>query len=322
MKNTFLISLLLCSLAAVGQFDPAAGKPGSLAMYKDSSAFVNWAKTCTVTRGVMDITDPDFGEAGHGWNETATGKPDGSVLSLGDYGSAIIEFHQPITNGKGPDFAVFENSLWDDFLELAFVEVSSDGQNFYRFPAESLSDTAEQVGPFDKLDPTNLSNLAGKHRADYGTPFDLELLKDSAGLDVSEVTHVKIIDVIGNIDSKYQRTYDSKGRPINDPFPTPFPSCGFDLDAIGVIHENPVSIHERHQTVVIQLVQHSQVLRVTLPNTNGHFRLYGVDGRLAYKSPLQNENHLDIVTSNLKTGIYLATFHSNEGVISCKFQIR
>jgi hypothetical protein len=30
---------------------------------------------------------------------------------------------------------------------------------------------------------------------------------------------------------------DHAGHAINDPYPSPFPSCGFDLDAVGVIHE-------------------------------------------------------------------------------------
>jgi hypothetical protein len=55
------------------------------------------------------------------------------------------------------------------------------------------------------------------------------------GLDVNNITHVKIIDVFGNINEPYA-SYDSQGYIINDPFPTPFETGGFDLDAIGVIH--------------------------------------------------------------------------------------
>jgi hypothetical protein len=54
-------------------------------------------------------------------------------------------------------------------------------------------------------------------------------------LDINNITHVKIIDVIGNINEPYS-SYDSQGNIINDPFPTPFETGGFDLDAIGVIH--------------------------------------------------------------------------------------
>ena len=55
-------------------------------------------------------------------------------------------------------------------------------------------------------------------------------------LDKDHITHVRIIDVIGNIDPEYA-TYDCQGNPINDPWPTPFASCGMDLDAVGVIHD-------------------------------------------------------------------------------------
>lgn len=47
---------------------------------------------------------------------------------------------------------------------------------------------------------------------------------------------MRLIDVVGNIDSEYA-TYDSGGNPVNDPWPTPFASSGFDLDAVGVIHD-------------------------------------------------------------------------------------
>jgi hypothetical protein len=66
-------------------------------------------------------------------------------------------------------------------------------------------------------------------------PFDLEELNNIPDLNINSITHVKIIDVIGCIQDEYA-TYDSQGNKINDPWPTPFPSGGFDLDAVGVIH--------------------------------------------------------------------------------------
>ena len=67
-----------------------------------------------------------------------TGLPSTSpttVVSLGDGGSITLTFAHPLSDGTGPDLAVFENAFNDTFLELAFVEVSSDGANFVRFPA-------------------------------------------------------------------------------------------------------------------------------------------------------------------------------------------
>jgi hypothetical protein len=55
-------------------------------------------------------------------------------------------------------------------------------------------------------------------------------------LDVTRITHVRIIDVVGAIDPAFGRL-DSSGRIINDPWPTAFSSSGFDLDAVGVLHQ-------------------------------------------------------------------------------------
>ena len=71
--------------------------------------------------------------------------------------------------------------------------------------------------------------------ANYGTPFDLQELADTPGLDVNNITYVRIIDVVGSLDSQYA-SHDLKGHRVNDPWPTPFASCGFDLDAVGAIN--------------------------------------------------------------------------------------
>ena len=141
----------------------------------------------------------------------------------------------------GADFAVFENGFRDPtdsaqaFLELGFVEVSSDGVHYFRFPASSMTQINTQVGNGNYINATDLNNLAGKYVGGYGTPFDLDELAGTPGLDVNNVTHVRIVDVVGSIGTHASR--DNSGRVINDPYPTPFPSCGFDLDAVGVIHE-------------------------------------------------------------------------------------
>ena len=131
---------------------------------------------------------------------------------------------------------MFENSINDSFLELGFVEVSSDGTNFFRFAAVSLTPTDTQVGTFGSVDPTNLYNLAGKYRRGFGTPFDLAELSGTPGLDLQRVSHVRVVDVIGSIDPLYA-TYDSQGHKVNDPWPTDFETGGFDLDAVCVLHQ-------------------------------------------------------------------------------------
>lgn len=241
------ISFLLMAMVPVAlwaQFAPAQDKPGTTAMHADSSAFVAWATGCTVERGPMRIDKPENGVASFGNESLALGRPGGTmdVVSLGDGGNAVLTFASPIYNGPGPDFAVFENGFanaqnpdtWA--LELGFVEVSSDGENYFRFPAVTYVQTETQLGNAGSIVPSQLHNFASKYGAFYGTPFDLDEVEDNELLDKNKVTHVRIVDVVGCIQPEYA-TYDSEGHVINDPWPTGFPSSGFDLDAVGVIHD-------------------------------------------------------------------------------------
>lgn len=232
-----MITTGICAVA--GSYAPAAGKDGSTAIYKDDSSFIEWATGCTVVRGPINAANPSLGYASFGIEENALGKATGDsygVVSLGDGGSATLTFDTPIANGNGYDFAVFENGFSDTFLELGFVEVSSNGTDYFRFNSVSETQMTTQVGSFAALDPTDLNNLAGKYRQGYGTPFDLsELAGISPLLDINAIMQVRIVDVVGCIQDGYC-TYDSLGNKINDPWPTAFASGGFDLDAVGVIN--------------------------------------------------------------------------------------
>jgi hypothetical protein len=242
-KFTLSVLLTFSAILLFAQYPPAAGQEGSTAIKWDSTIFKAWATGCQIQRGLLQIDDPTVTYGGY--NHASFGTPSivlgqakessMDIASLGDGGSAILTFDRPIVNGDGFDFAVFENGFSDTFLELAFVEVSSDGTHFVRFPSVSLTQESTQIGGFDGLDPTKINNLAGKYRQGYGTPFDLAELADSVNLDINNVRFVKIVDVVGNILEPYC-TYDSQGHKVNDPWPTPYYSCGFDLDAVGIIH--------------------------------------------------------------------------------------
>jgi hypothetical protein len=194
-----LIFLLGCISAfnSHAQFHPPAGQPGTSAIYKDSSIIVAWATTCTVVRGYMDITNQAGGVATAGVDANGTGVADGStIVSLGDGGMATLTFPSTLFDGPGYDFAIFENSFDGIFLELAFVEVSSDGINFFRFSATSNTPDSVQTGSFDSTDASKLNNLAGKYKANYGTPFDLYELNGTTGLDIAHISHVRVADVV------------------------------------------------------------------------------------------------------------------------------
>ena len=223
-----------------GPFCGAAGTEGSTAIAANSTAIVAWATGVELTRGPQNITNPDGPRAGFGGDTNAIGMAtmDNTMdaVSLGDGGSALVTFARPIRNGEGFDFAVYENAFGDGSLELAFVEVSTDGQRFVRFPATCLTQSETQLGNAGQSDPTNLNNLAGKYRIGFGTPFDLEELSDSTGINIDSIVYVRIVDVVGSIDPQYG-TYDAFGHIINDPWPTPFESSGFDLTGVAVMHE-------------------------------------------------------------------------------------
>lgn len=239
-------ALVASGVAYAGSYAPAAGQAGSTAIAYDDARFVGWATGSTVARGPQDIASPSGPFATYGTDSDAVGPAGTSntvgIVSLGDGGTATLTFANPITNGSGPDFAVFENSFSDTFLELAFVEVSSNGADWFGFAGYSETPTTTQVASFGTLDPTNIHNLAGKYRVGFGTPFDLaELAGVSSLLNIDRVTHVRVSDVVGRITSvgSYTPSLDALDRVINDPYSTPFASGGFDLDAVGVINQVP-----------------------------------------------------------------------------------
>lgn len=234
------------SASLAGPFSPGAGEPGSAAVSNTDLGILGWASGFEgLVRGPLDIANPGLGDATFGSGAEAVGPASGvasDVVSLGDGGEITLTFATPITDRPGADFAVFENGLQfgsSFFLELGFVEVSSDGTNFFRFDAVSLTQTTTQLGAFDPIDPTDINNLAGKYVAGFGTPFDLdELAGVSVLLDIQNVTHVRVLDAVGSINPAH-RTLDSLGNPVNEPYATAFASGGFDLDGVAVLHQVP-----------------------------------------------------------------------------------
>ncbi|MBP6456911.1 MAG: T9SS type A sorting domain-containing protein [Chitinophagaceae bacterium] len=300
------IFLFLCK-NVLAQFAPPAGQIGSTALHKDSGNFISWANNCVVNRGFQDISDTTLGLSNVGTTTSPIGIADGlNVLSLGDGGSAILTFPNPIKNGIGWDFAVFENAFIDTYLELAFVEVSSDGINFFRFPATSNTQDTMQIGSFGAVDATKINNLAGKYVALYGTPFDLEEMKNIQGLDVDFITHIKIIDVVGCIQESFAR-YDKNGNKINDIWNTPFGSSGFDLDAIGVIHQQPLNFINNEDEKIVSVYPNPTNNFIFIENKTENIKeifVYDIFGnKLKTKFEIEN-NRLKIDLSNESNGIY------------------
>jgi hypothetical protein len=315
MKFTSILLIIIVNVlrfTAQGPFAPAVDSVGTSAIHKDSSVFVGWASQCSVIRGYQDIALPSLGFVTAGLPENAVG-PAGTngVVSLGDGGSAIVTFSQPIINGDGWDFAVFENAFQNTFLELAFVEVSSDGVTYFRFPASSLTPFETQIGTFGEVDATLINNLAGKYRAQYGTPFDLEELEGTIGLDINSITHIRLIDVVGSINPLYA-SYDAQGNIVNEPYPTAFPQGGFDLDAVGVIHQQPLSVEEfeqRNFSVYPNPASNTIWIR-NRENDRCLVQIHNQTGQLI----LEERSYIShpISVSNFSNGVYFVTITENQ----------
>lgn len=253
MRKTIDFTLLLSGVlfagaAQAGPFAPAAGQPGSTAIHMNDPSIVAWAT------GWQDY-NPSPGVAA-GWQtpEKALGKAVGDsydIVTLGDKGTITLTFDGYIYNGDGYDFAIFENSFNDNFLELAFVEVSSNGTDFFRFDSYSL--TSSPVGGFGSVDPTNIDGLAGKYRQGWGTPFDLGSLASYSALDINHVQYVRLVDIKGDGSEfdNWPATYGGP-NPIYDPFPTSG-SPGFDLDAVGVMNFAPIPEPESYAMLLVGL---------------------------------------------------------------------
>lgn len=260
-RRTFLANpcaIARCVSMQVETLEPRfvlTGPYAATGLLATDTSILAWATGATaLQRGPQNITAPAT-LASAGTADSAIGSVDNNPITLGDGGSIVVSFAVPICDGPGSDFAVFENGFSAGgpglvFAELAFVEVSSNGVDFFRFPAVSLTQTTTQIGGFGTLDATLIHNLAGQFAAPQGTPFDLsDLAGVSPLLDLQSITHVRVIDVVGNIDPAYA-CYDSRGVPINDPWATPFPTGGFDLDAVGVLHQQTPPTIARLENVI------------------------------------------------------------------------
>ncbi len=183
------------------------------------------------------------------------------VVSLGDLSAAQLaammpkgrltlhltspEQPEPLRDLPGADFVIFENAFVANastggiFGDLAYIEVSSDGVNYARFPSVSLTPAA--TGAFGTFDPTQVFALAGKHAnangESWGTPFDLAWLAAHplvlAGLvNLDAIRFVRVVDIPGDGSSLDAAT--PTAHPIYDAWLTAG-SGGFDLEAIGAI---------------------------------------------------------------------------------------
>lgn len=325
MKNHLLLIFLFFTCFLQAQtFAPQVGFDGTTAIYKDNTIFIDWANSVSITRGSLDIVFPENGLVDYGTSSNAVGPANNAIISLGDAGEAIVTFNHPVRNGSGSDFAIFENGFLEEvgsefaFLEFAFVEVSTDGVDYVRFPSVSEVSTNSQIDGFGYINARKISNLAGKYIVDYGTPFDLEELTNliqGTTVDLNLINYIKIIDVVGNINPMYA-SFDSLNTIINEPYPTAFSSGGFDLNAIGVIHNTSTNTIDENNKIDFSIYPNpvKDILTIKSNVAINHVTIYSLQGK-----KLVSTSNSKIEVSLLANGIYFILINSNTKIIKLKF---
>jgi hypothetical protein len=191
--------------------------------------------------------------------ENALGAPTGGgrnvgstdVHSLGVGGSLTLGFDVAGADGPGADLLVFENAFTTgdptrSFAEVAFVEVSSNGTTFARFPARYLGPDVDP-GAFGTVAIGGYDNLAGSTPVLAGTapgtdPFDVVLAGGDAfdladlrthpdvvagRVDLGAIRAVRLVDVRSGVDR------DARGIAIRDAG-----GGSADIDAVAVLHRH------------------------------------------------------------------------------------
>jgi prepilin-type processing-associated H-X9-DG protein/prepilin-type N-terminal cleavage/methylation domain-containing protein len=201
---------------------------------------------------------PGSGQGAFGDPTQTLGGPSGEggtmqsldVCRLGIGGSLTLGFgSHAITDGPGADFIVFGDQFYvngdptQDYAELAYVAVSSDGVSFATFPTSSA--TTGPVGIFGNINPANVSGFAGINpvyanvstntinpfdpSVAGGDAFDLSALKNSpqvtdGSVNLNDIQYVRLTDVVSGT------SVDSNGNTIY------CPGISAVIDSVGVIN--------------------------------------------------------------------------------------
>ena len=213
---------------------------------------------------------------------TGEGPGSGStdVVSLGAGGSLTLGFDVVIADGPGTDLVVFENGLvfgGEVFSEVAFVEVSSDGAAFARFPSRYAGPATGLPGftaPFGTYSGLTggmpvIANVVSNNVSPFdpvvsgGEAFDLAALAShpavvAGTVDLGAIRWVRIVDAPNG------QAQDSSGNTIYDNDFSPTDSA--DVDAVAVVHhQGDLGAGGPHVDLSLDALGHL-VLRITDPS--------------------------------------------------------
>jgi hypothetical protein len=216
--------------------------------------------------GADSVASVNYGvDAGFGqgsFPEIVLGMPRGAgpsmgsldVLSLGKSGEITLVFlDEIIVDGPGYDLAVFENPFFISgdsgkaYVEVAFVELSVEGDSFVSYPFD-FDSTIQPVG-----NPARYQGLAGVWPVNSyeGVPDPRD--SDSSGGDFFDLSLVglenaRFVRIIDAGDSIYDGGWKSKG------------SAGFDLDAAVAMHwtnrADPFAVTDAEAISAVEITVH------------------------------------------------------------------
>ena len=248
--------------------------------------------------------------------------------SLGPQGHLTLGFDVVITNGPGADFIISENPFYafgsssHAFTEAVFVEVSSDGVQFARFPSLYYGEDLDP-GIFGSLRIGSYEYLAGATPVLMGNPsfpladpqdaveaggdaFDLADLMGhpmvASGLvDLNAISQIRLVDAFGGVD------LDSQGNTIWDN------GTSADIDAITVIHHSQNQNANRPHVNVYANAKGKLFVSVTDPNgindldmTTFQVAVFG----FPYTDPLNATNPVMVITQTTSNGFTARLIHS------------
>ncbi|MEE9394955.1 MAG: hypothetical protein V3W41_20905 [Planctomycetota bacterium] len=262
------------------------------------------------------------------------GGPDPSdfqgVLSLGEGGDVTLGFGVTIVDGPGADFSVFENGFEFPsgsgmiFSEVVFVEVSSNGIDFARFPTTfgapsvpHLQFNATAMGSYDgfaggtpvladvgvnSIDPANPA-ISG------GDAFDLARLASdplvtSNLVDLQNISFLRLVDVVAGqaVDSSGVTVYDDFGS-LND---------SADINAVAVIN------HAGNQSALSPdiVIDYDALgrIEITIFDPSGL-------GALVSSSFILSANFIPLTTTQIAQFFDLVSILPNEITLRSKFVI-
>lgn len=264
------------------------------------------ALTAGVTAGLADspyavsvvsvIPGPN---ADFGVEDNMLGPPQGGghgggsldVYGLGQGGQVVLELDTPLFDGPGADLLVCENpfvvtgSDWDCFVELLTVEVSTDGDDWVRFPTDFDGPPGPYLqGSFQLgTDLTDFDGFAGVLPVFADPPafealnvveaggdaFDLAVLADdplvqNGFVDLDELRYVRLTDVQAGVD------LDDDGDVIWDCGNPAFAAA--EVDAVVGLNRWGASPSGRPE-VELDLDPTSGLLTLTVADTDGLYQI-------------------------------------------------